>query len=243
MKPFEGRHCVVTGVTSGIGRATALKLVAEGASVTGLGRNEEKLGALRAEAGGRLDVLVADLAVPAERERVASALKNSRRPIDVFVSNAGEAAYESPLAITPSDFRRLFELNVCAPLELCQAVVPLMPASGHIVQLSSVAARFMPNAKFGPYAVTKAAVTGLVDALRLELAPRGMRVTSIAPGLVDTPIYDELSGFADLRKKLGEQVPHWLEPEDVAETVAWVLSRPPNVVVTELTVMPRGQAR
>ncbi len=242
MTAFEGKRAVVTGVTSGIGRATAERLVAEGASVTGLGRNEAKLSALREELGPRFDFITADLAVPAERERAAAELRR-RRSLDVFVSNAGEAAYASPLAIAPLDFRRLFELNVCAPLELCQAIMPAMPATGHVVQISSVAARFMPNAKFGPYAVTKAAVTGLIDALRLELAPRGIRVTSIAPGLVATAIYDELGDFAELKKKLDEQVPQWLEPEDVAETVAWVLSRPPNVVVTELTVVPRGQAR
>jgi len=91
--------------------------------------------------------------------------------------------------------------------------------------------------------VTKAAVTGLVDALRLELAPRGVRVTTILPGLVDTPIYDDLPGFVGVRQKLQEQVPEWLAPEDIAETIVWVLSRPRNVVVTELTVMPTGQAR
>jgi len=243
MSSLSGRHCVVTGVTSGIGRATALALLAEGASVVGLGRNEEKLAALREQAGPGFEFVLVDLAVPAERERACEALRASARSIDVFVSNAGEAAYASPLAIASAHFRQLFEINVCAPLELCQALLPMMPASGHVVQLSSVAARFLPNAKFGPYGVTKAAVTGLIDALRLELAPRGLRVTSIVPGLVDTPIYDDVEGFGDLRKKLDEQVPQWLAPEDVAETIIWALSRPANVVVTELTVMPRGQAR
>lgn len=242
MNRFEGHHAVVTGVTSGIGLAVARRLLAEGANVTGLGRNERKLAVLRSELGRRFDFVVADLAAAAERERAATALGRTGH-VDVFVSNAGEAAYASPLGIAPSDFRRLFELNVCAPLELCQAVVPVMPATGHVVQVSSVAARFMPNPKFGPYAVTKAAVAGLMDALRLEIAARGIRVTSIAPGLVDTPIYDDLTGFAELRQKLEEQVPNWLAPEDVAETVTWVLSLPPNVVVSELTVLPRGQAR
>jgi len=243
MSSLSDRHCVVTGVTSGIGRATALALLGAGASVTGLGRSREKLVALAELAGPRFDFLVADLATASELEQVSQALRQSLRSIDVFVSNAGEAAYASPLTISPAHFRRLLALNVCAPLELCQALVPLMPASGHVVQLSSVAGRFLPNAKFGPYGVTKAAVTGLTDALRLEVAPRGIRVTSIVPGLVDTPIYDDVEGFEDLRKKLGEQVPQWLAPEDVAETILWVLSRPSNVVVTELTVMPRGQAR
>lgn len=240
---LAGSHCVVTGVTSGIGRATALALLGAGASVTGLGRSREKLAELHEQVGPSFDFLSADLAVAAERERVCRQLRESSRAIDVFVSNAGEAAYASPLTISPEHFRHLLEVNVCAPLELCQALLPLMPASGHVVQLSSVAARFLPNPKFGPYGVTKAAVTGLIDALRLELAPRGIRVTSIVPGLVDTPIYDDVEGFDDLRKKLGEQVPQWLAPEDVAETITWVLSRPANVVVTELTVIPRGQAR
>lgn len=243
MNNLSGQHCVVTGVTSGIGRATVLALLAAGASVTGLGRSAAKLAALREHAGPRFDFLVADLAVASEREQVCQALREQARKIDVFVSNAGEAAYVSPLAIASAHFRQLFELNVCAPLELCQTLLPLMSAAGHIVQLSSVAARFLPNAKFGPYGVTKAAVTGLIDALRLELAPRGLRVTSIVPGLVDTPIYDAVEGFDDLRRKLDEQVPQWLAPEDIADTILWVLSRPANVVVTELTVMPRGQAR
>jgi len=242
MNSLARRHCVVTGVTSGIGRATALKLIAAGACVTGLGRNENRLAGLAAELGASFTPMVLDLALPAERERAAAALVRGPA-VDVFVSNAAEAVYDSPLTVEPATFRRLLEVNVCAPLELCQALVPAMPATGHVVQLSSVAARFVPNAKFGPYAVTKAAVTGLVDALRLELAPRGVRVTSIAPGLVDTPIYDDLPGFAAVRQKLQEQVPEWLSPEDVAETIVWVLSRPRNVVVTELTVMPTGQAR
>ena len=242
MNSLARRHCVVTGVTSGIGRATARKLIAEGASVTGLGRNENRLAGLAAELGPNFTPMVLDLALPAERERAAAQLVRGRA-VDIFVSNAAEAVYDSPLTVEPATFRRLLEVNVCAPLELCQALVPAMPATGHVVQLSSVAARFLPNAKFGPYAVTKAAATGLVDALRLELAPRGVRVTSIAPGLVDTPIYDDLPGFGAVRQKLQEQVPEWLSPEDVAETIVWVLSRPRNVVVTELTVMPTGQAR
>ena len=242
MSALGGRQCVVTGVSSGIGRATAAQLVAAGASVIGIGRNAERLAGLAGELGARFTSLHADLAAPSERERAVAELRKQGK-VDVFVSNAAEAAYASPLGIAPHDFRRLLEVNVCAPLELCQALVPAMPPTGHVVQLSSVTARFAPSPKFAPYAVTKAAVAGLVDALRLELAPRGVRVTTIAPGLVDTPIYDDLPGFDDVRRRLTDQVPEWLAPEDVADAILWVLSRPPNVVVTELTVMPRGQAR
>jgi NADP-dependent 3-hydroxy acid dehydrogenase YdfG len=118
-----------------------------------------------------------------------------------------------------------------------------MGPGGHVVQISSVTARFLPTAKFGAYAMTKSAVEQLVEALRLELAPRGVRVSSVSPGLVDTPIYDKLDGFSEARAKLRTQVPDWLSSEDVADAVVWILSRPANVVVSELVVMPKGQVR
>jgi NAD(P)-dependent dehydrogenase (short-subunit alcohol dehydrogenase family) len=240
---FENRHALVTGVTSGIGRATALRLIAEGAVVIGLGRDHVKLADVASRAGARFKPLLADLARPEERTRAAESLRRIERPVELFVSNAGEAVFKSPLDVSPEVARRLFEVNVCAPLELCQAVASRMGSNGHVVQISSVTARFLPTAKFGAYAMTKVAVDRLVEALRLELSPRGVRVSSVSPGLVDTPIYDKLDGFSEARRRLSEQVPTWLSSEEVADVVLWVLSRPPNVVVSDVVVMPKGQVR
>jgi NAD(P)-dependent dehydrogenase (short-subunit alcohol dehydrogenase family) len=233
---FENRQALVTGVTSGIGRATALRLVAEGAVVIGLGRDHVKLADVASRAGARFKPLLADLARPESLRRI-------ERPVELFVSNAAEAVFKSPLDVSPEVARRLFEVNVCAPLELCQAVASRMGQNGHIVQISSVTARFLPTAKFGAYAMTKVAVDRLVEALRLELSPRGVRVSSVSPGLVDTPIYDKLDGFSEARRRLSEQVPNWLSSDEVADVVLWVLSRPPNVVVSDVVVMPKGQVR
>jgi NAD(P)-dependent dehydrogenase (short-subunit alcohol dehydrogenase family) len=240
---FEQRQALVTGVTSGIGRATALRLLAEGAAVIGLGRDHVKLADIASRAGGRFKPLLADLSRPEDRARAAESLRRIERPVDLFVSNAAEAVFKTPLEVSPEVARRLFEVNVCAPLELCQAVASRMGPTGHVVQISSVTARFLPTAKFGAYAMTKAAVERLVEALRLELTPRGVRVSSISPGLVDTPIYDKLDGFSETRRRLTEQVPAWLSSDDIAEAVLWILSRPANVVVSDLVVMPKGQVR
>ena len=107
----------------------------------------------------------------------------------------------------------------------------------------SVTARFLPGPKFAPYAASKAAVEHFTHALRLELAPRGIRVSLIVPGLVDTPIYDGLPDFARTRQKLVEQVPTWLRPDDVADAILWVVSRPTRVAVSELTLLPIQQTR
>lgn len=240
---FENRQALVTGVTSGIGRATALRLLSEGATVIGLGRDHVKLADIATRAGPRFKPLLADLARPEERARAADCLRRLERPVELFVSNAAEAVYKSPLDLSPEVALRLFEVNVCAPLELCQAVASRMGSNGHVVQISSVTARFLPSAKLGAYSMTKTAVERLVEALRLELSPRGVRVSSLSPGVVDTPIYDKLDGLSEAKRGLVEEVPHWLSSDEVAEAVLWILSRPPNVVVSDLVVMPKGQAR
>jgi NADP-dependent 3-hydroxy acid dehydrogenase YdfG len=118
-----------------------------------------------------------------------------------------------------------------------------MRAGGHIVNTSSVTTRFLPNERFAPYAVTKSAIDQFHAGLRLELEPRGIKTTLVAPGLVDTPIYDKLDGFEKTRAKIREAIPVWLSADDVAEAIVWALSRPSHVVVGELVLFPQGQAR
>ncbi len=237
------RTAVVTGVTSGIGNAVTSQLLAAGTDVIGIGRSAEKLERVARAFGPAFLPLKVDLAEPTERQRAAARLRDLDRPIDVFVSNAAECLYESPLTVGQDRMSRLFEINVAACIDLCQAIVPLMRSGGQIVQISSVTARHLPSAKFAPYAVTKVAVERWVEALRLELHPRGIRVSVVSPGLVDTPIYDKVQGFESTRAKIVEQIPNWLRADDVAEAVLWVLSRPAHVAVSELVIMPSSQTR
>jgi NAD(P)-dependent dehydrogenase (short-subunit alcohol dehydrogenase family) len=239
---LQGKLALVTGVTSGIGAATVRALLAQEALVVGVGRDAQRLEAATRDFGPGFRPLQADLAVPEQRRRLIADLSTSRAP-EIFISNAAECLYESPLDVPASTLSRLLEINVTAAIELTQAVAARMRPGAHIVQISSVVARHLPSAKFAPYAASKAALDCLSEALRLELHPRGIHVSTLAPGLVDTPIYDKVEGFERAREKIREQVPTWLSAEDVAETLLWMLSRPERVVVAEMVRLPSKQAR
>ena len=239
---LQGKLALVTGVTSGIGAATVKALLANEAQVVGVGRDQARLERAASEFGPGFRPILADLASPESRRRLIADLQGSRPP-ELFISNAAECWYESPLSVPAATLSRLFEINVTAAIELSQAVAAMMKPGGHIVQLSSVVARHLPGPKFAPYAASKAALDQLTEALRLELHPRGVHVSTLAPGLVDTPIYDKVDGFERAREKIREQVPQWLGAEDVAETVIWMLTRPEHVVVSDLSLLPSTQAR
>jgi NAD(P)-dependent dehydrogenase (short-subunit alcohol dehydrogenase family) len=238
---LQGKLALVTGVTSGIGAATVRALLAAEMRVIGLGRSAEKLQAASLELGPNFQPILADLSDPELRRRALVALPEE--PVHLLVNNAAECVYESPQHFPPERLSRLFEVNVSAALALVQAVAPRMQAGAQIINVSSVVARHLPAAKFAPYAATKVALDCLTEALRLELHPRGVRVSTVAPGLVDTPIYDKVAGFQRAKEKIKEQVPQWLSPDDVADAILWIAGRPPHLVVADLSLLPSAQAR
>jgi NADP-dependent 3-hydroxy acid dehydrogenase YdfG len=240
---LERKVAVVTGVTSGIGEAIASQLLDAGASVVGIARDGGKLAALAERWGMRFSAVTVDLASAAERRAGFERVKVVAGRPDIVVSNAAECVYDAPLGLGIDAFRRLFEVNVLAGIELVQTLVPSMQPGAHVVQLSSVTARHLPAARFGPYAMTKRAVESFVESLRLELHPRGIKVSLVVPGLVATPIYDKVRGFEATRAKIQEQIPQWLEARDVADAVIWMLTRPSHVAVSEIVLMPREQPR
>jgi len=241
---LQGKLALVTGVTSGIGAATVRALLGEGMRVVGIGRDAARLDAAARGFGGAFRPLLADLASSEARWRALNELQAfAEEPVSLLVNNAAECVYESPLEVPSERMARLFEINVTAALDLIQGVARRMPSGSQIINLSSVVARHLPAAKFAPYAATKAALDCLSEALRLELHPRGIQVSTVSPGLVDTPIYDKVQGFERARQKIREQVPTWLTAEDVASAIVWVATRPAHLVVSELSLLPSAQAR
>ena len=238
---LQGKLALVTGVTSGIGAATVRALLNSEMRVVGIGRDASRLEAAVREFGPQFRPIRADLASAQARQQALGEL--GQEPIQLLVNNAAECLYESPQQLAPERLSRLFEINVTAVLELVQAVVPNMQSGAQIVNVSSVVARHLPSAKFAAYAASKTALDCLSEALRLELHPRGIHVSTVAPGLVDTPIYDKVSGFERAREKLREQVPDWLTAEDVAEAIVWIATRPARLVVSDLSILPSAQAR
>jgi NADP-dependent 3-hydroxy acid dehydrogenase YdfG len=240
---LAGKVAVVTGVTSGIGAALTTRLLAEGMTVAGIARDARRLAAAAARWGSAFHPIHADLASPEVRQCGIEALVARFPHVDLLVNNAAECVYETPLGLGIERWRELLEVNLLAAIALVQALVPALQGHGHVVNVSSVTARFVANARFAPYALTKAAVERFTEALRLELQPLGIKVSLLAPGLVDTPIYDKVAGFEKARARLAEQVPTWLRAEDVAEAIVWMFAQPAHVLVSELVLMPRDQPR
>jgi citronellol/citronellal dehydrogenase len=200
---FKGRRALVTGASRGIGAATACRLAAEGADVAIVARTLDKHdtlpGSLNATAGrlaahgARVATIVADLAVEADRARIVpEAVAGLGGDLDILVNNAAYAAYQ-PIAGYPlAEARRTFEVNVVAPLQLAQGVIPAMTERGQgwILNVSSGTARlFGPppyppmvlGSKLGVYGATKAALNRLTAALAMELWGTGVRVNTVEP--------------------------------------------------------------
>jgi NAD(P)-dependent dehydrogenase (short-subunit alcohol dehydrogenase family) len=238
-----GKVAVVTGVTSGIGEAIAARLLAGGAQVAGLGRNAQRLESAARRWGTCFTPVRADLASRPQRRRALELLRAQLPRVDILVNNAGECVYQTPLQLDADRLAELFEVNVLAGIELVQALSPALSPGGHVLNLSSVTARHLAHPKFAPYGLTKAALEHFTEGLRLELAPKGIKVSLIAPGLVETPIYQKVAGFEAARETLHKQIPAWLAADDVAEAALWMLTRPEGVVASELVLLPRFQAR
>lgn len=240
MSALVGKQVLLTGATSGIGRATLDRLLVAGATVLAVGRDPARAAALgRAD---RVIPLAADLASPEAVERLLEAVRGRGRPVDALINDAAECLYESPLGLAPGRWRRLFDVNLIAPVLLLRGLVELMPSGGTVVQLSSVNARGSPNARFAAYGATKAALAHVSSALRAELGSRGIRVCQVTPGLVDTELYRKVEGFEGAARKLKQAVPRWLDAGDVAEAIVWVLAQPAHVTVGEVVLLPTGQA-
>ena len=239
------RSLIITGATSGIGRATAERFLDHGWRVGGVGRDEAAFEALRARGEGRFLAFPCDLSDPDRRAALGVELSGAFPTLNALINNAGQCVYEKPSTQSISGWARLLEVNLIAGLDLTQALIKNLRAASApmIINVSSVTGRFLPAARFAPYAVTKAALDRLTEGLRLELAPEGIRVASVAPGLVKTPIYDTMAGIERLQAQLKKHVPEWLRPEDVAECLEWMISRPAHVNVADVTLLPTLQAR
>jgi NADP-dependent 3-hydroxy acid dehydrogenase YdfG len=231
---------VVTGASSGIGAATARRLAAEGFEVVAAARRRDRLDALCAEIGAQavtLDVT--------SRESVA-ALAEEVPEATVLVNNAGLAAGMDPVAeADPADWRLMYEVNVIGALRVTQALLPALVASGqgHIVVMGSTAGRIVYEGG-GGYTAAKHGAAALAETLRLELNGRPVRVTEIAPGMVATEEFslNRFGGDAARAAKVYDGVDAPLTAEDIADCVAWCVTRPPHVDVDLLVVKPLAQA-
>jgi NAD(P)-dependent dehydrogenase (short-subunit alcohol dehydrogenase family) len=219
VRRFEGKHAVVTGAGTGIGRAVAERLAAEGARLTLLARDAERLHDVAAGATAK----ACDIR---DEAQVRAAIDE---PLDFLVANAGIGG---PNEDGPDDrFDDVVRTNLYGTYWCCRAAEPLLPDGGRIVVTSSILARIgVPG--YTAYCASKAALLGLVRSLSAELAPRRIQVNAICPGWVNTDMaWQGLDAFPGMTREQAfaeamREVPlrRMSEPEDVAGTVAWLLS-------------------
>ena len=214
----------MTGATSGIGRATAIALARAGARVIVTGRDAEALAAVRDATGGT--AVAADLGNSADVERLAAAALSGPAPVEILVNNAG-VGWAGAFAAMPAEMiEELVAVNLLGTARLTRALLPAMleRRRGHIVMVASVAGHVGVRDE-ALYAATKAAMLNFSESLRYEVRDAGVRVTTVSPGVVDTPFFTR-RGSAYSRRR-----PRPIPPERLARAIVRAIQRERDEVV------------
>ncbi|MEU8379758.1 SDR family oxidoreductase [Streptosporangium sp. NPDC048865] len=235
------RTAVVTGASSGIGEATARRLAAEGFDVVAAARRRERLDELAAEVPGIRPVTL-DVTSQESVDELASSLDRC----DVLVNNAGGAIGLEPVASGKvADWQRMYDVNVLGTLRVTQALLPRLIESGDgvLLMLTSVAG-LVSYEGGGGYNAAKHAQTSMTEVLRLELVGEPVRIVEVAPGMVHTEEFslNRFRGDSTAADRVYEGVPGPLSADDVADAIAWCVTRPAHVNVDRLVIRPRAQA-
>jgi len=229
MPPSDEGVFVITGASSGIGAATARHAAAAGYRLVLAARSKDKLDALAEELGGeeRAIAVACDVTDFAQQEAMINSARVRFGRVDVVFANAGFGAARGFLEETPELWRDMVLTNVLgAAYTIRAAIGALKESRGHLLLTSSVAGRrALPGSL---YSATKHAVTAMAESARQELDDTGIRVTSIEPGMVDTPFFDDRPTNA-------------LEPDDIARAVLYAVSQPPHVDVNQILIRPTSQ--
>jgi NADP-dependent 3-hydroxy acid dehydrogenase YdfG len=234
------RTAIITGASSGIGKATALAFAKAGINLALVGRSQEKLTAVAeaAEAVGvKAKTYVVDLSILDRVSAEIAAIGSDWDRVDILVNNAG-MAYTNPIIDTTlADWQKVIDLNLTSVFQCIQGVLPQMrqQKSGIIANISSIAAKqVFPN--WGTYSVSKFGLMALTQAVAGEERANGIRVTAICPGSVNTPLWDTATVQADFDRSA------MLTAEMVAEAVLYAVLAPAGAVVEEIVIMPSGGA-
>ncbi|MFD1819081.1 NADP-dependent 3-hydroxy acid dehydrogenase YdfG [Pseudarcicella hirudinis] len=236
----------ITGATSGIGLATAEAFADLGINLILCGRRIERLYEIQQQLSEKVNVniLTFDVRNKEEVEKAIATLPEDLRNIDILLNNAGNAHGLGPIQDGHlEDWDAMIDGNVKGLLYVSKAIMPFMIArkKGHIINLSSIAGKqTYPNGNV--YCASKAAVEAISEGMRLDLNPYGIKVTNVAPGAVETE-------FSLVRFKGDESRAEAvykgftpLSPQDVAEIIAFAVTRPAHVVMADITLFPTAQA-
>ncbi|MEU8320433.1 SDR family NAD(P)-dependent oxidoreductase [Nonomuraea sp. NPDC048881] len=235
------RTAVVTGASGGIGEATARRLAAEGYVVVAGARRRDRLDKLAAEVPS-----IRPVTLDVTSQESVDALVGSLDRCDVLVNNAGGAlGMESVTDGLLDDWQQMYDTNVLGSLRMTQALIPKLVESGDgvLVMLTSTAA-LVSYEGGGGYCAAKHAQSAMAETLRLELVGQPVRVVEIAPGMVKSEGFavTRFRGDETAAARVYEGVPDPLSADDVADAIAWCVTRPSHVNIDRLVIRPRAQA-
>ena len=236
MGPLAEQIAIVTGASSGIGRAIAVALSREGVHVCALGRNPTALAETVAAARqfSNSTGFQIDLTVEKDLQPLLRQVQEVGR-LDILIHCAGVIRQDSMERARIEDLDSQYATNIRAPYLLTQSLLPwLTAARGHIVFINSSAGLTAKRPEVGQYAATKHALRAMADSLREELNPKGVRVLSVYLGRTATPMQEAL--FREEGKTYRPEI--LLQPEDVASMVVQILMLPPTAEVTDISIRP-----
>lgn len=230
----------MTGASSGIGAATVRRLVHEGYDVVAAARRKDRLDALAAETGARA------IALDVTDEASVTALAEQLITCSVLVNNAGGAFGVTTIAeARDDDWQRMWDVNVMGTVRMTRALLPKLEASGDavVVNLTSTAGHIVYEGGAG-YTAAKHGQQAVSETLRLEMFGKPVRVVEVAPGMVATEEFslNRLGGDRARADAVYAGVPGPLSADDVADCIAWAVTRPWNVNIDLIVVRPRAQA-
>jgi NADP-dependent 3-hydroxy acid dehydrogenase YdfG len=235
------RVAVITGASSGIGEATARALAADGHRVALLARRADRIQALAEALGNGAIAIEADVT---DRESIVAAAERVQREFggaDILVNNAGVMLTAPFASDQREEHRRMVETNLLGAMTVTEVFLDQLRANGggDLVNISSVAGRVAP-AGFAAYAATKWGMNGWSEALRVELQP-DIRVMVIEPGAIATELSDHIT-HAESKRAAKEYLDMAIPPHDIADVIAFAVSRPRRMTLNEILVRPTAQA-
>mgnify|MGYP001412875958 CR=1 FL=1 len=246
MMDLQNKTALITGATSGIGKATATLFAEKGAQLILCGRRQDRLGKLSEALSQKTNVHTLNFDVR-DKEKVfqqIASLPEAFQHIDILINNAGNAHGLDPIQQgNTDDWEAMIDINVKGLLYVSKAVLPTMleRQSGHIINIGSTAGKEVyPNGNV--YCASKHAVDALNQGMRIDLNGKGIRVGAINPGLVATEFSEvRFKGDSDRASKVYQGYTP-LQPEDIADIILFAVTRPPHVNIADLTVMCLDQA-
>ena len=237
MTPKSERRALITGASSGIGKATALAFAEAGIHLALVSRSQPQLEAVAEAArqfGVKVQIYPIDLSAVAQvRSQIEAIAADS--PLDILINNAGMGYTGSLMEMSLTDWQRVIDLNVTSVLQCIQGVLPGMRErkQGTIINVASIAAhQTFPD--WGAYCVSKFGLLALSKTLAAEERSNGIRVITVSPGSVNTPLWDTSTVNADFDRSM------MLTPEVVAQSILYATLVPHQAVVEELILMPNA---